>query len=69
MANKAAKAGAAKIESLNEVQIAEIREIFSLFDKNADGFVDTTELPTMIRCLHFNPSEEELRDIKEALDP
>ena len=28
-----------KGEVLNDVMIAEIREIFSLFDKDADGFV------------------------------
>ena len=37
-----AKPGAStKFEMLNEVQIAEIREIFTLFDKNSDGYVET----------------------------
>ena len=39
---KMAKPGAStKFEMLNEVQIAEIREIFTLFDKNSDGYVET----------------------------
>ena len=58
-----------KIESLNEIQIVKIREIFSLFDKNSDGFVEISELPTMIRCLDFNPSLTEVEDIKEQIDP
>ena len=40
--------------------IAEIREIFSLFDKDADGFVETSHLGTIIRGLNMNPSETEV---------
>ena len=36
-----AKAGGQKFEMLNEITIAEIREIFTLFDKNSDGYVNT----------------------------
>jgi calmodulin len=55
-----AKKQAAKAEMLNEVQIAEINEIFTLFDKNADGLVATSELGTMIRGLDFNPTEKDV---------
>lgn len=49
--------------------IAEIWEIFTLFDKNADGYVNTSELGTMIRGLGFNPSEKEVADYQKDVDP
>lgn len=52
--------GGGKVEVLNELQIAEIREIFTLFDKNSDGLVNTTELGTIIRALNLNPTEDEI---------
>ncbi len=54
---------------LNEVMIAEIWEIFTLFDKNADGYVATSELGTMIRGLGFNPTEREVADMQKDVDP
>ena len=46
----------ARFEQLNEIQMAEIREIFTLFDKNSDGYVNTSELGTILRGLGMNPS-------------
>ena len=40
-----------RLEQLTEIQIAEIREIFTLFDKNSDGYVNTNELGTILRAL------------------
>lgn len=54
---------------LNEVVIAEIWEIFTLFDKNADGYVTTSDLGTMIRGLGFNPTEREVADMQKDVDP
>ena len=47
-----------KYEQLNEVQIAEIREIFTLFDKNSDGYVNITDLGTMVRGLNYRRRRE-----------
>ena len=63
-----AKAGS-KYEMLNEVQIAEIREIFSLFDKNSDGYVNTAELGTIVRGLNLNPSDSEVNEMIKEVDP
>ena len=52
-----------KYEQLNEVQIAEIREIFTLFDKNSDGYVNITDLGTMVRGLNYNPSDGEVAEM------
>ncbi|TNV75241.1 hypothetical protein FGO68_gene2484 [Halteria grandinella] len=54
---------------LNEVQIAEIREIFTLFDKNSDGYVNTSELGTMVRGLNFNSSDAEVNEMIKEVDP
>ena len=58
-----------KIDMLNEVQIAEIREIFTLFDKNSDGLVNTNELGTMVRALNMNPTEIEVIEMQQDVDP
>ena len=63
-----AKTGS-KFEMLNEVQIAEIREIFTLFDKNSDGYVNSVELGTIVRGLSMNPSEAEVNDMVKEVDP
>ena len=54
---------------LTDVMIAEIREIFSLFDKDADGFVETSQLGTIIRGLNMNPSEAEVAEMVKDVDP
>ena len=58
-----------KGEVLTDVMIAEIREIFSLFDKDADGFVQTSDLGTIVRGLNFNPSETEVAEMIRDVDP
>lgn len=61
--------GGSKYEQLNEVQIAEIREIFTLFDKNSDGYVNTSELGTVVRGLNLNPSDNEVVEMVKEVDP
>ncbi|XP_033736459.1 calmodulin-like [Pecten maximus] len=46
--------------SLTEVQIAELKEVFSFYDKNCDGFVDLGDLGPMMRSMGLNPSEKEI---------
>ena len=58
-----------KGEVLTDVMIAEIREIFSLFDKDADGFVQTSDLGTIVRGLNFNPSETDVAEMIRDVDP
>ena len=54
---------------LTEVQIAEIKEIFALFDKNSDGLVHTHELGTILRALAHNPTNEEVNTLEMKIDP
>ncbi|KAE9445816.1 hypothetical protein C3L33_22294, partial [Rhododendron williamsianum] len=53
---------------LNEEQIVEFQEAFSLFDKDGDGCITVEELATVIRSLDQNPTEEELEDMITEVD-
>ena len=48
--------------------ISEFREAFSLFDKNGDGTISSTELGTIMRSLGQNPTESELQDMINEVD-
>ena len=61
--------GNQRFEQLNEIQIAEIREIFTLFDKNSDGYVNTNELGNILRALNMNPTQAEVKEMERDVDP
>lgn len=54
--------------SLNEDQIYEIKEAFSLFDKDGNGTINCKELGMVMRALGQNPTEEELQDMINEID-
>ena len=47
----------------------EIKEIFDLFDKNNRGTVATSELGTLVRALNLNPTETEITEMQNKVDP
>lgn len=49
-------------------EIEEIREAFSLFDKNGDGVITISELGRVMRSLGQNPTEAELEAIINEFD-
>lgn len=55
-------------DTLNDDQIAEFKEAFSLFDVNGDGSITTDELGTVMRSLGQDPSEEELQKMVDEVD-
>ena len=54
---------------LSDYQIAAIKEIFSLFDKDNDGIVDIQHLPMMVRGLNQYPTNAELETMRHECDP
>lgn len=47
---------------LTEDQIADFKEVFTLFDRSGDGHILTKELGTVMRSLGQNLTEAELHD-------
>ncbi|CDY57146.1 BnaC04g53520D [Brassica napus] len=55
-------------EFVDDDQISEFKEAFSLFDKDGDSCITTKELGTVMRSLGHNPTEAELQDMINEVD-
>eukprot|EP00794_Sanderia_malayensis_P020287 gene20286-22273_t len=55
-------------ERLPEEQIIEYNDAFQAFDKDANGFITTKELKSLMRCLGCNPTDSELQQIINEVD-
>jgi calmodulin len=53
----------------SEELIADIREVFSLFDKDGDNKIKTESLGLLVRALNQNPTEQEVEEMKAEIDP
>ncbi|XP_078694903.1 uncharacterized protein LOC144923893 [Branchiostoma floridae x Branchiostoma belcheri] len=60
--------GGMSTDQLTEEQIAEFRQVFSMFDQNGDGHITTAELGNVLRALGQNPTDSELRDMINKVD-
>ena len=45
-----------------------VKEVFQMFDKENQGFIETSTLGTLLRWLKFNPTETELQQYIELYD-
>ncbi len=54
---------------LGEQQIAEFTEAFKFFDKDGDGIINTNQLDLLIRSLNQNPTNKQLSQMKQDIDP
>ncbi|PKU71843.1 calmodulin-1-like [Dendrobium catenatum] len=56
------------MERLTSAEIAHLKEVFNLFDKNGDGFITSEELGTVMRSLGQNPTEVQLQNMISECD-
>lgn len=56
------------MNNLTDDQIAELKEAFSVFDKNGDGQISSNELESVMRSLGQNPTEAELLEMINEID-
>mmetsp|Transcript_754 Transcript_754/g.708 ORF Transcript_754/g.708 Transcript_754/m.708 type:complete len:118 (+) Transcript_754:21-374(+) len=54
---------------LTEEQIAEFKEAFELFCSEGTPLISTKELGTVLKSLGMNPSEKELQNVLNEVDP
>lgn len=57
------------VDQLTDDQIAEFKEAFALFDKDGAGIITIKDMATVMRSLGCNPTEAELQDINNEVDP
>ena len=55
-------------EKLSRGELADYKEVFSLFDKDGDGTIDAAELGTVMQSLGVNPTETELQEMITEVD-
>lgn len=53
------------VKELDDVQIAEYKEIFAYYDSENAGFIDMKVFKKIFRSFGLNPSEEDFNDMKE----
>ena len=56
------------LKKMFTIYFSEFKEAFSLFDKDGDGTITTSELGTVMRSLGQNPTEAELQDMINEVD-
>ena len=55
-------------DQLTEEQKAELKEAFSLFDRDGDGTITIKELQVVMRSIGQNPTEEEIMAMINEVD-
>ena len=56
------------VEGMSEEEVMELKEAFTMFDKDGDGTINAEELGTALRSLGQNPSKEEIAKMITDLD-
>jgi len=55
--------------SFSQDRVAELKEAFSLFDRDGDGCITTQELGTVLRAVGKSPTDAEVAKITKEVDP
>lgn len=56
-------------DELTDDQKAELKEAFSLFDRDGDGTIAVEEMQIVMRSIGKNPSIKEIKDMMNEVDP
>ncbi|XP_067133449.1 uncharacterized protein [Centruroides vittatus] len=57
------------VDALTEERVSEFKEAFALFDREGKGHIPVSELGNLMRSLGYSPTEAEIQEIKEEIDP
>jgi len=55
--------------SISEMDVEDMRDIFSNFDKTGRGNIESKDIGEVMRALGKNPTNEEVRKILDEIDP
>ncbi|RUS70771.1 hypothetical protein EGW08_021473, partial [Elysia chlorotica] len=58
----------AEVEGLTQAEAKELKDAFSLFDKDGNGTIDVKELGPVMRALGQNPTQREIDDLMKKAD-
>ena len=58
----------AKYKNLDTKTRERVKEVFQIFDKEQQAFIDPEALGTLLRWLKFNPTETEMADYVDTYD-
>ena len=57
-----------KYGNMDAAKRERVKEVFQMFDKEQQGFIDTESLGTLLRWLNFNPTESEMLEYVDTYD-
>ena len=57
-----------KYGNMDAAKRERVKEVFQMFDKEQQGFIDTESLGTLLRWLNFNPTETEMLEYVDTYD-
>ena len=49
-----------KYQNMDAAKRERVKEVFQMFDKEQQGYIDIESLGTLLRWLNFNPTETEM---------
>ena len=56
------------LRNLSKEEKAAIRDVFNVYDDNLSGSIDIKELPTLLRYLHYTPTEAQCAELMKKYD-